>query len=224
MARTRPTVGGTQCRFRLLDTDPVKHTPEYRASNDEVIQLLADQPMVRLITIDADGWPRVGLHVHVTHGLHVELHLANDDPQLADLRRTGRVVIEVDEVLSFSPSHWVDDENASHADQYFRCATLRGEPELVSDRSAIVEHLRALLMCRQPEGMYVRVDEGHPLYAGYLDRLTLVRLAPADVVSKFKVAQQVSADTRARIVQRLGEHESAVNRATRRVIEQSNER
>src|SRR4051812_25783613 len=100
--------------------------------------------MVRLITVDPDGWPRVGLHVFVSRGLDVEVHLANDDEQLADMRRTPRAVIEVDDILSFSPSHWVDDRSAAHADQYYRCAMLRGVPELDATPDAVRDHLRAL--------------------------------------------------------------------------------
>src|SRR6185503_1249745 len=134
------------------------------------------------------GWPRVGLHVYVHDGLAVEVHLANDDPQLADLRRTARVVVEVDDILSYSPSHWIDAENATHADQYYRCAMLRGEPTLVDASSAVVEHLRTLLERYQPEGKYAAVEHGHAAYMQYVERLTLVRLTPTDVATKFKLA------------------------------------
>lgn len=200
----------------------MKDTPEYRVASDEVIQLLAEQPMVRLVTVDPEGWPRVGLHVFVSRGAEVEVHLANDDPQLADIRRTGRVVIEVDDVLSFSPSHWVDETNAAHADQYFRCAVMRGEPDVIAERATVVEHLRALLARYQPEGRYTGVDEGPALYDAYIDRLTIVRLAPADVTTKFKLAQKTSSDARLRIIEHLRTTGGAQNQATSVAIERHN--
>jgi transcriptional regulator len=164
------------------------------------------------------------LHVHVPRGLGAELHLANDDPQLADMRRTSRAVIEVDEVLSFSPSHWLDAENAAHADQYYRCAILRGEPQLDDARSAVACHLRELLERYQPEGSHAPVDETNALYTGYLDRLTVVRLITTDISTKFKLAQKASANARERIVGRLRESTREVDRATSEVIERAGAR
>src|SRR3569623_476067 len=115
--------------------------------------------MLRLVTIDADGWPRVGLHVYVPRRLDLEVHLANDDAQLEDMRRTPRAVMEVDDILSFSPSHWVDEQSATHADQFYRCAMFRGVPELDPSGEAVTNHLRTLLQRYQPEGRYVGLDD-----------------------------------------------------------------
>jgi predicted FMN-binding regulatory protein PaiB len=200
----------------------MKDLPEYRVRDEDVVQLLDEQAMVRLITLDADGWPRIGLHVFVHRGLEVEVHLANDDPQLADIRRTARAVIEVDSVLSFSPSHWVDEENASHADQFYRFASLRAEPELVDRRAAVIDHLRATLARYQPEGRYHAVEDGHALYDHYVARLTLVRLVPTAVATKYKLAQTTPASARSQILQGLRERGSDVDQLSSRAIERHN--
>ena len=170
--------------------------------------------MVRLVTIDADGWPRVGLHVYVPRGLDIEVHLANDDAQLADMRRTPRAVMEVDEILSFSPSHWVDEHSATHADQFYRCAIFRGVPELDATSEAVADHLRALLERYQPEGRYVGLDEGRDAYGPLIGLLTVVRLTNAELSSKFKLAQVTSAEARSLIRHRLEEQGTPLARAT----------
>jgi predicted FMN-binding regulatory protein PaiB len=194
--------------------------PAFRAGDGDVAALLADQRMVRLITVDVDGWPRVGVHVHTSQGLDVEVHLVRADPALEDIARSGRALIEVDEVMASAPSHWVDDENASHADQFYRCAVLRGEVELTTDRAQIAEHLSRLLVKQQPEGRYVPLDERPDLYGGYLDRLTLVRMRTTRLTTKFKLAQRTPREARTRIVTRLRERGSPIDFRTADAIEE----
>jgi hypothetical protein len=76
----------------------------------------------------------------VHDGLVVELHLVSDDPQLDDIRRGSPAVIEVDEVLASAPSHWIDPSDATHADQFYRCAALRSgsATETTTDPAAVV--------------------------------------------------------------------------------------
>ena len=170
--------------------------------------------MLRLVTIDADGWPRVGLHVYVACGLDLEVHLANDDAQLEDMRRTPRAVMEVDDILSFSPSHWVDEQSATHADQFYRCAMFRGVPELDPSGEAVTNHLRTLLQRYQPEGRYVGLDDDRASYGPLIGLLTVVRLTGAQLSTKFKLAQTTSSEARSLIRNRLDEQGTPLARAT----------
>jgi nitroimidazol reductase NimA-like FMN-containing flavoprotein (pyridoxamine 5'-phosphate oxidase superfamily) len=197
----------------------VKVTAAFSVQPSDAAELLAAHSMVRLITIDADGWPRVGLHVFVARGLDVEVHLANDDQQLADMRRIPRAVIEVDDVLSFSPSHWVDEHSATHADQYYRCVMLRGVPELDATSDAVRAHLRALLARHQPEGRYVGLDEDRAGYDPLIARLTVVRLTGAELSTKFKLGQGASTHARERIMDGLSEQGTDLARTTSEAIE-----
>jgi hypothetical protein len=111
----------------------MKEYPQFAASGEDVIALLASQRLARIVTIDADGIPRVGLHVFIHDGLTVEMHFAIDDAQLEDVRRGSPVVIEVDEALATAPSHWLDEANATNADQFYLFASLWGATSVVTD-------------------------------------------------------------------------------------------
>jgi uncharacterized protein len=194
--------------------------PAFRANEHDVALLLAEQRMVRLITVDAEGWPRVGLHVHTSRGLLVEIHLVNTDPALEDIERSGKLVLEVDEIMSSAPSHWVDGENASHADQFYRHASLRGTVEVTRSREALVTHLTDLLAKQQPEGRYATIDARRDLYDHYLDRLTLVRMQATEVTSKFKLAQRTPQEARERIVDGLRSRAAPADLHTAALVEQ----
>src|SRR6476661_6574680 len=111
----------------------MKEYPAFSASAPDIIDLLQTQRLARLVTIDPDGIPRIGVHVFVHEALDVELHLVSDDPQLDDIRRGSPAVIEVDEPLASAPSYWMDPADATNADQFYRCASLWGATEVTAD-------------------------------------------------------------------------------------------
>src|SRR4051812_21253061 len=115
----------------------MKEYPQFTASSDDVVALLASQRLARIVTIAPDGIPRIGLHVFIHDGLTVEMHFAMDDAQLDDVRRGSPVVIEVDETLATAPSHWIDEANATNADQFYLCASVWGPTSIVTDADAI---------------------------------------------------------------------------------------
>jgi uncharacterized protein len=168
----------------------------YEASEAHVAELLANHIAGRLITVGEDGTPHVGVFpfLHRTEG--IELHLAEGDEQLADLRRGSSCVFEVGDVLAYVPSYWEDAHNASGADIYHRTVVIEGAAELVAIPDAVAEHLRKLLSRYQPEGGYVAVNAGNDMYAPMLRRLTVVRLSVRRARSKFKLGQQRPVDKR----------------------------
>lgn len=184
----------------------------YEAPEAEVADLVANHLAGRLITVGADGMPHVGVFPFLPRVGCIEVHLAEGDEQLADLRRgatsttsdgTSTCVFEVGDVLAYVPSYWEDEHNASGADIYHRTVVMECAAELVAIPDTVAEHLRNLLSRYQPEGRYVGVDADNGMYAGMLRRLTLVRLSFRRARSKFKLAQQRSVDMRQRIIAEL---------------------
>ena len=198
----------------------MKHYPEFHASDDDIIALLAGQRMGRLVTIDASGQPIVGLHVFIHDGKNVELHLANDDPQLEDVRLRP-AVFEVDEVLSQAPSSWHDPHNATHAEQLYRTATLRGRFEISSDAARLAAHLRGIVARYQPGEPSTPVHHEHELYAEPIRYISLLRLVPSEIVSKFKLSQGTAAEARERIVSGLERRGELLDRVTADAIRKS---
>ena len=199
----------------------MKQYPAFEASHDEIAALLSSQRLVRLVTIDADGIPRIGVHVFVHDGLTVELHLVSDDPQLDDIRRGSPAVIEADEVLSSVPSHWMDPVDATNADQFYRCASLWGSTEMSTDVDAIAAHLRGIMGRYQPEGQHAEVSADHELYRKQITRLTVVRVRGTSVRSKFKLAQRTGREERQQIVNGLVQRGGPLDKRTAELIEKA---
>lgn len=200
----------------------VKDYPEFRASRDDVDQLLATQRLGRLIALDADGWPLVGLHPYTWDGSVLEVHLVSSDEQLVPLRQQTRAVFEVDDVLSASPSHFVDPQDATHADHFYRCAVIRGPLALSTELAAIESHLRRLLARYQPESRYAPIDRNDPRYGKYMAALTLIRIQGVEIRTKFKLGQRTSAAHRSAIVDALRARAEGADRRTAEVIERHN--
>jgi uncharacterized protein len=175
----------------------------YEAPEEHIADLIANQLAGRLITVGDDGTPHVGVFPFLHREGRIEVHLADGDEQLADLRRGSSCVFEIGDVLAYVPSYWEDEHNASGADIYHRTVVVEGAAELVVTPDEVAEHLRSLLSRYQPEGRYVAVDAGNGMYAGMLRRLTLVRLSIARARSKFKLGQQRPVDMRQRIIAEL---------------------
>jgi uncharacterized protein len=175
----------------------------YEASEDDIAALIANQIAGRLITVGDNGTPHVGVFPFLHRAGRIELHLAEGDEQLADLRRGSSCVVEIGDVLAYVPSYWEDEHNASGADIYHRTVVIEGAAELLSNADDVAEHLRTLLSRYQPEGRYVAVDADNDMYARMLRRLTVVRLSIGRARSKFKLGQQRPVDMRQRIIAEL---------------------
>ena len=200
----------------------MKDYPEFRASREEIDELLATQRLGRLIVVDPDGWPQVGLHPYTWDRGVLEVHLVNSDEQLAALRGQSQAVFEVDDVLSHAPSHWLDEQDATNADHFYRCVILRGPMTLSRDISGVESHLQRLLAKYQPEGRYAAIDRNDPRYGKYMAALTLVRIEAKDIRSKFKLAQRTSEEDRGEIVRQLRESADARARRTVDALENAN--
>jgi predicted FMN-binding regulatory protein PaiB len=183
----------------------MKEYPQFTASEADVVALLASQRLARIVTIDSDGIPRVGLHVFIHNGLTVEMHFATDDAQLEDVRRGSPVVIEVDEPLATSPSHWLDEMNATNADQFYLCASLWGTTTVITDVDAIATHLGGILAKYQPEGRHSPVSASADYYREAIRYLNVVRVVGTSMRTKFKLGQSTDAEKRERILARLRE-------------------
>ena len=196
----------------------MKEYPQFAASADDVVALLASQLLARIVTIDPDKIPRVGLHVFIHDGLTVEMHFATDDAQLEDVRRGSPVVIEVDETLSTSPSHWIDEANATNADQFYRCASLWGTTSIVTDPDAIATHLRGILAKYQPEGRHSAVTASAEYYREAIAYLNVVRVTGTSMRTKFKLGQSTDPAKREQILARLRERGGPLDGRTAALI------
>ena len=165
--------------------------------------LLTRARLVRLVTYDGRV-PHIGLYPFTHDAGGFELHLHRKDEQIADLRSHGVCAIEVDEVLSTIPSHWVDPDNAVFATAYHRTAVFECDATLTDDAEAIAQQQTRIMARYQPEGGHRPVRDD-AMYAGLLRMLVGVRLAVTATKVKFKLGQNRPFAVRAKLVERLRE-------------------
>jgi uncharacterized protein len=200
----------------------MKDYPQFRASREEIDEFLASQRLGRLIVVGADGWPQVGLHVYTWDRGILEVHLVNSDDQLAGLRGQTQGVFEVDDILSAAPSHWLDEQDATNADHFYRCVIIRGPMTISTEIADVESHLKRLLAKYQPEGRYAAIDRNDPRYGKYMAALTMVRIEAQEIRSKFKLAQRTGEEDRAEILRQLRERADARDLRTVDAIEKAN--
>jgi hypothetical protein len=157
----------------------------------------------RLVTVNGEGLPHVGLYPFVyTPGL-IEIHLNRADEQLVDLAARPRCVFEVDEVLGVIPSYWVDPEDAVKATAYHQSVIFECRASVSNDGAVLAEQQKRLLARYQPEGGFRPVAPEDPIYRGAIAHIAAVRLEVTSLRAKFKLAQNRSREVRAGLVREL---------------------
>jgi uncharacterized protein len=191
-----------------------------RVPHGWVRELAAEQAMGRLVSVRADGLPRIGLHnfVYAEERGRIELHLSRHDEQLPDLLERPRCLFEVDEVMAVIPSYWVDPTDAGVATTYHRTVIFECAARVVSEPGELLTHLEDLMAKHQPEGGYEPLRRG-TRYVSTLRALVLVALDVVEVRTKFKLGQNRSAAMRRRIVGALRERDRAGDARTAEAVE-----
>ena len=201
----------------------MKDYQQYHATAADAATFIASQRLARLVTVSADGWPRIGVHVFVHDGLTVEMHLLEDDPHLEDIRANGRALIEIDEPLANARSEWVDASDATNADQYYRCVVIRAAPVVLADRASVVGHLTRVLARYQPGASHTPLEPAHSHYEPHHRRLHVVRLAGENVSTSFRLGQRTHPAALARILDGLRASGTELDVRTASLLEAANQ-
>lgn len=99
------------------------------------------------------------------------------------------VMVAVEEVVARLPSWFFDERRACPATTYYRSVHAWGRVERVEAPPAKAAILQALMERYQPEGRHVPIEPDHPLYAGVVAELLVVRIRPSRLVGKAKLGQ-----------------------------------
>jgi transcriptional regulator len=166
---------------------------------------ITQQQLCRLVTVDSQGQPHIGLYPFLFLGDRVEMHLQRSDEQLGDLRRNPKCVFEVDEDHGSIPSHWAHATNAMFATAYHRTVILECVAELSDDPEVLAAQQQRLMAHYQPDGGHEPVSTEHAMYRGPLGTLTALTLRVRARKVKWKLAQNRDRATREKIIANLRE-------------------
>jgi predicted FMN-binding regulatory protein PaiB len=170
---------------------------------ETVNAFVREREMGRLVTVSPEGLPHIGLYPFAYDGTVIEMHLNRADEQFADLKACRRCAFEVDDVLGVIPSYWVHPEDAVMATAYHRTVIFECEATVFEDAAVLANQQMRLLARYQPEGRFRPVTPDDPLYRGAIAHIAAVHLGIKDRRVKFKIGQNRSVETRAKIVQEM---------------------
>lgn len=174
----------------------------FRMDREGALDLLRRAPVVRVASTTEDGEPLLRtVHAAVVDDAWLAFHGA---PVGEKAETVGRpAVVCAEETVATMPSYFLDAQRACPATTYYVSAQVRDTLERVDDPREKARALEALMGKLQPEGGYVPIDAGHPLYAKTLGSLLVVRVSLERLVGKAKLGQHRRAADLARIVEAL---------------------
>jgi predicted FMN-binding regulatory protein PaiB len=170
---------------------------------DTLRAFVTSQQLGRLVTVNAEGQPHLGLYPFLFLDDRIEMHLHRDDEQLADIGVNRRCAFEVDEVLGSIPSHWVHAGNAMFATAYHRTVIFECEATVTEDPAAQAAQQQRLMQHYQPEGQHTEVTPAHAFYRGAFNQIRALSLAVRARKVKWKLAQNRNHETRAKLITQL---------------------
>jgi transcriptional regulator len=166
-------------------------------------EFVGKQELGRLVTVNTEGQPHIGLYPYVFLGESVEIHLHRADEQLADLRANTRCAFEVDEIHGTIPSHWVHASNAMFATAYHRTVIFECEARISDDVEELAAQQRRLMAHYQPDGGHKPVSTEHAMYRGPFNEIAALTLTVRARKVKWKLAQNRDRATREKLIGEL---------------------
>lgn len=169
----------------------------------EAVGLLERSGVVHLASTTADGAPLL----RTVHGVVVRGALAfHGAPAGEKMEVIGReAVVSAEEVVAAIPSYFIDPERACPATTLYRSAQLHGRIERVDDAEEKAEVLMALMHRFQPEGGYVPITAGDPLYKKAVAGIMVLKVPLEQLDGKAKLAQNRTPGERERLMAKLWE-------------------
>ena len=164
---------------------------------------VSKQELGRLVTVNSEGQPHLGLYPFLFLGDTIEIHLHRSDEQLADLRINRKCAFEVDEVHGTIPSHWVHATNAMFATAYHRTVIFECEAEISEDAEVLAAQQQRLMSHYQPDGGYKPVSAEHAMYRGPFNEIAALTLTVRARKVKWKLAQNRDRKTREKLIAAL---------------------
>jgi predicted FMN-binding regulatory protein PaiB len=177
---------------------------EYARVPEQTLRdFVSAQELGRLVTVNGEGQPHIGLYPFVPLDDRVEMHLHRADEQLADLRSNPRCAFEVDEIHATIPSHWVHPTNAMFATAYHRTVIFECEAVVSDDAEVLAEQQQRLMVRYQPEGRHTPVSTSHAMYRGAFGHIAALTLRIKARRVKWKLGQNRDRSARENIIAEL---------------------
>jgi uncharacterized protein len=169
-------------------------------SKYRIIKFLNSEPVGRIASIDANGFPQVipmnfvfvqandtRVRSHRIIKLDaVYMHSHPFGEKLENIKGNSKAGFEVDRHVCFLPSYYFHPSDASQADTLYISVVIKGNAMIVEDNEEKAEALNSLMEKYQKEGKYEPLDP----YMPSVHEVTVIKIVPEGMRGKYKIGQQ----------------------------------
>ena len=186
-------------------------------SNKKIVEFLNNQPVGRIASIDANGYPQVipmnfvfvqadipdtnSQTIIKLDAIYMHSHPFGE--KLDNIKRNEKVGFEVDQHICFLPSYYFHPTDASQADTLYISIVIKGNSSIVEDNEEKARALNALMKKYQTEGRYQIL---HPKMSS-VHEVTVIKIVPKEIHGKYKIGQHWAPAYRLKMARNIIERE-----------------
>jgi uncharacterized protein len=186
-------------------------------SKKKIVEFLNNQPVGRIASTDANGYPQVipmnfvfvqadipDINSQTIIKLDsIYMHSHPFGEKLDNIKRNEKVGFEVDQHVCFLPSYYFHPTDASQADTLYISIVIKGNSSIVEDNEEKARALNALMKKYQKEGRY---EVLHPKMSS-VHEVTVIKIVPREIHGKYKIGQHWAPAYRLKIARNIIERE-----------------
>ena len=186
-------------------------------SKERVIEFLNSQPVGRIASIDANGYPQiipmnfvyinadetnVNLQCMVrSDAIYMHSHPVGE--KLNNIRNNPQIGFEVDQHICFLPSYYFHPSDASQADTLYISIVIKGCASIVEDNAEKAKALNSLMKKYQKEEGYKILNP----YMQSVQEVTVIKIVPKEMRGKYKIGQHWAPAYRLKIAGKILQRE-----------------
>ena len=186
-------------------------------SKKKIVEFLNNQPVGRIASTDANGYPQVipmnfvfvqadipdnnSQTIIKLDAIYMHSHPFGE--KLDNIKRNEKVGFEVDQHICFLPSYYFHPTDASQADTLYISIVIKGNSSIVEDNEEKARALNALMKKYQKEGRYQTL---HPKMSS-VHEVTVIKIVPKEIRGKYKIGQHWAPAYRLKMARNIIERE-----------------
>lgn len=188
-------------------------------SKKKIIEFLNKQPVGRIASIDANGYPQIipmnfvyieannfdipPFYTQKSDGIYMHSHPFGE--KLDNIRRNTKVGFEVDQHICFLPSYYFHPTDASQADTLYISVVIKGRAIIITDNKEKAQALNGLMKKYQIEGRYEMLAPS----MSSVHEVSVIKILPEEMRGKYKIGQHWAPAYRLKMAKSIVKREKA---------------
>ena len=188
-------------------------------SKKKIIEFLNKQPVGRIASIDANGYPQIipmnfvyieannfdipPFYAQKSDGIYMHSHPFGE--KLDNIRRNTKVGFEVDQHICFLPSYYFHPTDASQADTLYISVVIKGRAIIITDNKEKAQALNGLMKKYQIEGRYEMLAPS----MSSVHEVSVIKILPEEMRGKYKIGQHWAPAYRLKMAKSIVKREKA---------------